>query len=145
MKRIVRIFPAIVCIVMLMAFHSPQSPKKVSLHFFEGTFKEALVASKQQNKPVFIDSYTSSCKWCKKMDRTTFRNRSVVEYMNTNFINVKMDMYGKEGKAMKRKYNIDALPTLLFTNSEGKALVRVNGYADAKTFMKKAKKAKRKF
>lgn len=145
MKKIARALPIIVAITMLMAFNSPKTAKKENINFFKGTFKEALGASKQQNKPIFIDSYTASCRWCKKMDKTTFRNRNVVHYLNTHFINVKMDMYGKEGKTMKRKYDIDALPTLLFVNSKGKSLVRVNGFIDASDFMRKAKKAKRRY
>lgn len=121
------------------------TPKQQNITFFEGSFSEALKASKKQNKPIFIDSYTTSCKWCKKMDRTTFRNRNVVKYLNANFINVKMNMRSVEGKMMKNKYGINALPTLLFVNSRGKSLARVNGYSDATAFMKKAKRAKRRF
>ena len=141
MKRITTLFASIAIVAATMAF----TPEKESINFFEGTFSEALKASENQNKPIFIDSYTTSCTYCKKMDKTTFKNKEVVNYLNANFITIKINMRSDEGTQLKEKYGIDALPTLLFINSEGKSLVRINGFADTETFIKKAKKAKRKF
>jgi thioredoxin-related protein len=47
-------------------------------------------------KPVFFDVYTDWCGWCKRMDKTTFMNRDVVEAINTNFHAVKFDAEMKE-------------------------------------------------
>lgn len=42
-------------------------------------------------KKVFIDFTTGWCGWCKKMDATTFKDPSVVQYMNSNYYPVKFD------------------------------------------------------
>ncbi|MBT8276776.1 MAG: DUF255 domain-containing protein [Bacteroidia bacterium] len=47
-------------------------------------------------KPVFFDVYTDWCGWCKRMDKTTFRNKKVVDAINTNFHAVKFDAEMKE-------------------------------------------------
>ncbi len=47
-------------------------------------------------KKIFIDFYTSWCGWCKRMDKSTFKDPSIVERLNTEFIPVKFDAEGKE-------------------------------------------------
>ena len=55
------------------------------------TFQEAVKLNETAPKKIFIDVYTDWCGWCKKMDKTTFLNAEVVEYMNKNFYAVKLD------------------------------------------------------
>jgi thioredoxin-related protein len=56
----------------------------------------ALQAQTQDPKPIFIDLYTDWCGWCKVMDRKTFSQEQVAEYMNDNFYPVKFNAE-KEG------------------------------------------------
>ena len=42
-------------------------------------------------KPLFIDVYTDWCGWCKRMDATTFQDKSIANYLNSNFYPVKLD------------------------------------------------------
>ncbi len=60
------------------------------------TFEEAVKKNKKKPKKIFIDVYTDWCGWCKKMDRETFRDPAVVEYMNKNFYAVKFNAEQKE-------------------------------------------------
>ncbi len=60
------------------------------------TIQEAEKLSKQVPKPIFIDTYTSWCGWCKKMDSETFTNNVIVEILNTRFYPVKFDAEGNE-------------------------------------------------
>ena len=57
------------------------------------TWDEAINRSKTDSVPkkMFIDFYTGWCGWCKRMDATTFKDKSVVSYMNANFYPVKFD------------------------------------------------------
>ena len=60
------------------------------------SWEEALALSETSPKKVFVDVYTSWCGWCKKMDRTTFKDPKVVKYLNDNFYAVKFDAEQKE-------------------------------------------------
>jgi thioredoxin-related protein len=64
-------------------------------------FETAVEANRTVKKPFFIDMYTSWCGWCKKMDASTFRNEKVVEFLNSNFHNVKMNPEASEAIAYK--------------------------------------------
>jgi thioredoxin-related protein len=60
------------------------------------TIQEAEKLSNQSPKPIFIDTYTDWCGWCKKMDSETFTNPVIAEILNNKFYPVKFDAEGKE-------------------------------------------------
>ena len=66
-------------------------------------FESAMDANEEDRKPIFIDIYTSWCGWCVKMDNSTFKDHSVVSYMNEHFYAVKMDAESKEAIVFKEK------------------------------------------
>lgn len=61
------------------------------------TIEEAFAKVQKEPRKVMIDLYTDWCGWCKVMDRETFKNKAVVDYVNKNFYAVKLDAEQKEG------------------------------------------------
>ena len=55
------------------------------------TVAELQTAYKLKPKPILVDVYTSWCGWCKVMDRETYGNNAVAEYINENYYAVKYD------------------------------------------------------
>lgn len=55
------------------------------------TFEEALQLQQQAPKKIFIDVYTDWCGWCKKMDKTTFKQQAIAEILNEKYYPVKFD------------------------------------------------------
>lgn len=53
-------------------------------------------ARSKKKKKIFVDMYTDWCGWCKRMDRSTFAEPEVVQYMNKHFYPVKFDAEQKE-------------------------------------------------
>jgi thiol:disulfide interchange protein len=105
------------------------------IQFFKGTFKEALAEAKAQNKPVFIDIYTTWCGPCKWMSANTFTNKEAAKYYNDNFINYKIDAERGEGPYVSRKYKIRGYPTLLYVDGDGNVIHKVAGMHPAKEFI----------
>ncbi len=60
------------------------------------SFNEALEAQKEEPKKIFMDVYTDWCGPCKLLDKRTFHNKDVVEYVNKNFYAVKFNAEGTE-------------------------------------------------
>ena len=51
----------------------------------------ALEKAKAENKPIFLSIGYSSCHWCTVMEGEAFSDPSVAEYMNANFLPIKVD------------------------------------------------------
>jgi thioredoxin-related protein len=60
------------------------------------TIQEAEKLNKQNPRPIFVDTYTDWCGWCKKMDKETFTNQVISEILNNKYYPVKFDAEGSE-------------------------------------------------
>ena len=51
----------------------------------------ALQKAKDENKPIFLSIGYSACHWCHVMAHESFENEDIAEFMNANFVNIKVD------------------------------------------------------
>lgn len=52
---------------------------------------EAFEKARTENKPIFLSVGYSSCYWCHVMERQTFSNAKVAEFINEHFVCIKVD------------------------------------------------------
>lgn len=146
MKSTIKIGIALLAVVVMSTAFRNQSPKenKDKLNYFSGTFDEALEKAKKDNKPIFLDAYTSWCGWCKELDKKTFSDQDFADYMNANFVIVKMDMESKDGKKVGQKYDVSAYPTLLVIHKNGRLAHKIEGFMKAPEMLEEVKFAEKK-
>lgn len=53
--------------------------------------EEALLRAKQENKPILVSIGYSACHWCHVMERESFEREETAAFMNSHFINIKID------------------------------------------------------
>ena len=53
--------------------------------------EEAFEKAKSENKPILVSIGYSTCHWCHVMEKESFENEEVAAFMNTYFINIKVD------------------------------------------------------
>ncbi len=112
------------------------------------SFEKALELNATNPKPILIAIYTDWCGWCKKMDKTTYKNEVITKSINENFYAVKMNGEGKEDitfkghtfkfKAQGKKgfHELPATlmngklsyPSTIFLNKDKQLLQNVPGY-----------------
>lgn len=126
----------IVIMLLISAVMYPQGVK-----FESGTFKEALIKAKQENKIVFIDCYTTWCGPCVRMSKEVFPDQKTGEYFNRNFVNLKIDMEKGEGPEIMKLYNISAFPTMIFIDFEMNLLHKTVGGKTVDELIKEAQNA----
>jgi len=60
------------------------------------SMNEALEAQKKEPKKIFMDVYTNWCGPCKLLDKKTFHNKDVVQFVNEHYYAVKFNAEGTE-------------------------------------------------
>ena len=111
------------------------------IRFFKGSFQDALLQAKAENKKVFVDFYTTWCGPCQLMSGKIFPDAEVGEYFNRNFINYKINAEDKQYLPEVKHYGITAYPNMLILDAEGKILGRQLGAVDKNGFLRFAKMA----
>ena len=116
--------------------------------------EEAFAKNKKEPRKIFVDVYTDWCGWCKRMDKDTFSNAEVAEYVNSNYYAVKLnaesDRQFKLGEAamtesqVARQLGVSGYPTVVFIHEDFRTIEPVPGYQQPAQFMQmlKAFKAK---
>lgn len=112
---------------------------------------EAFELAKKTPRPIILDVYTDWCSWCKHMNKTTFSNKSIANYINNYFYAAKfnaevLDTIEFKGKTyINRKIGrrpthdlaiklLDgklSYPTIVFFSKDGQKMV-VPGYKEPK-------------
>jgi len=116
-----------------------QSPSGII--FSKLSWEEVKKEAKEKNKPIFIDVTATWCGPCKWMKKETYTDIVVGEYFNENFINVSLDGELSIGAGIMNKYNLNAFPSLLFIDSEGRVLQKKIGSMLPNQLLKTGKKA----
>lgn len=102
------------------------------IEFQSVSFKEALALAQESGKMVFVDAYTDWCGPCKVMARTSFMDARVGKLFNDKFINVKIEMEkSADGPNIAKSYRVNAYPTLIFMDENGKLVKSVVGLQSA--------------
>ena len=52
---------------------------------------EALEKAKRENKPIFLSIGYSTCHWCHVMEKESFEDQEIADYLNKNFVSIKVD------------------------------------------------------
>ena len=116
------------------------------------TLEEAVVLQKKKPKKIMMDAYTSWCGPCKLLDKRTFHNQDVADYVNKYYYAVKFNAEGNEeitfnsktytnpnydpAKANKRNsphqlssyFSIRSYPTIVFISEKGELIFPLIGY-----------------
>jgi len=100
---------------------------------------EKLQEAEKEGKPVMIDFYADWCIPCKELDKLTFSQPEITE-ISKNFIMLKVDLTSSgdpQTKALKKKYNIKGVPTLVFLAPNGQEMsdLRVVGFMEKEQFL----------
>jgi uncharacterized protein len=52
---------------------------------------EAFAEARRENKPIFLSIGYSTCHWCHVMERESFENDAVAQFLNQHFVSIKLD------------------------------------------------------
>lgn len=133
-----------VCLLVILALLAAPlkaQDKTEGVQFVEGkTFAEVVAMAKASGKMVFLDCYTSWCGPCRMMTNNVFPQKVVGDYMNEEFVNVKIDMEKGEGPELGKRLQVRAYPTFVMFDGDGNEIGRmVGGLSKGEDFVKAVK------
>jgi len=107
---------------------------------------EAQNMAKKEPRNVFVDVYTTWCGPCKLMDRTTFTDEKVADYVKSNYYAVKLNaesdrIVNYKGKQISERefaksFQIQGYPTILLFDENFESATKQLGYMKAGAFQK---------
>jgi thioredoxin-related protein len=119
------------------------------------TLEKAVEAQKITPKKIFIDAYTVWCGPCKMLDKNTFSNKDVANYINKHYYAVKFNAEGNEvikfrgqtytnpnfnpnssgrnsAHQLASALGINAYPTLVYMDEQANLIAPIPGYQTPK-------------
>jgi thioredoxin-related protein len=138
----------IILLLTILAFSLQTKAQKINWI----SLNEALELQKTTPKKIIMDVYTNWCGPCKLLDKKTFQNKDVADYVNKNYYAVKFNGEGNEtvnykgnsygnpnyDKTKENKRNsshgfanfigINAYPTIVFMSEKGDLIMPLRGF-----------------
>lgn len=121
--------------LMLLVCGSLLAKQDNTLAFIEvdnnADWNAAFEKAKAEDKLIFIDVYTDWCTYCKQLDEEVYTDKSVSEYFNKNFINIKFNAETEFGLPKAEQFRVSGFPTLLFLTAEQQVFHEIGGFVPA--------------
>ncbi len=100
----------------------------------EGSLQRAAATG----KPVMLEFTASWCVYCKRMEKSTFVDPSVVNYVNQRFVAVRVD--ADANKELVADLAIKGLPAILIVSPDLRIIERIPGFQTPEALLTKLKK-----
>jgi len=107
-------------------------PLTAQVEFIEVVTAEDMEAAKKKADDsmllLFVDVYATWCGPCKMMDSEVYANATVARYMNTHFVNVRMDGETDFGRKYAAERQLQGYPSMFIFSDEGEFLTSIVGF-----------------
>ncbi len=95
--------------------------------------------AKEKGRPLILDFGRQGCMWCNILDQKTLSDPTIIKTINENFIALKVD--GDLEPKLVKILDIEAYPTVILADSDGKILGTMTGFTEAPNFQEKLLRA----
>ena len=86
-----------------------------------------------EDRKFFVYFYTEQCSYCTMLEKKTFSDQSVIDYINANYTPVKVNA-SKEFK-LASQFGIQGVPDLRFLSPKGEGIARWPGFIETKRLL----------
>lgn len=97
------------------------------------TYDEGMTKARQSGKSIVFYFHADWCTYCVRMQKETFAHDSVIDFMNTKVIAVKVDV-DKE-KQIARSFGVRGLPATVMLMRNGNQVGPMPGFIPPKSYL----------
>jgi len=101
--------------------------QRAKLKWFEGTFEELLAEASRSQRLVFLEFWSQWIPLSKKIDKLTLSDPKVVAELE-GVLCYSVDADCKQGKALRKKFQVQTPPVLVFLDPEGSLREQLSGF-----------------
>ena len=91
------------------------------INFIKNDLENAENLAFRSEKPILMKFSARWCLPCRVMEETVWTNPDLIQLVKKNFVAVSVDVQSFDGFALKDRYSVQALPTILVTDAAGGA------------------------
>jgi thioredoxin-like negative regulator of GroEL len=119
----------ILCLlILLFAGAAAAEAEPASITWFKD-LDRASEAAKKTNRPMMIEFWADWCAPCKVMDKEVYSDQKLIAAISDRIVPVRLHFDLQQDLA--RRYNVPAIPYIVFTNSNGTELMHHRGILGA--------------
>lgn len=97
------------------------------------SFDSAQQQENAEKRKFMVFFHADWCAYCHKLEKNAFSNQEIADYINTNFVPVKVDTM-KESQTAAR-FGVRGLPDIRFLTPEGEGIAKIPGYVENKQLL----------
>jgi thioredoxin 1 len=90
------------------------------------SYQVGIEKMKKENKKGFIHFYTNWCTFCKLMNTNTFTDQKVIDYLNENFVPIRVN--AEEQQDIAKTYNVNKFPNNFYIAEDISTIGNRPGY-----------------
>lgn len=84
-------------------------------------------------RKIFIYFFSKRCGYCRKLEKESFTNRTIVDYINENYTPILVD--GDKERQLIMRAGVTGFPNLLFLTHKSEPIARYPGYLPQKAML----------
>jgi thioredoxin-related protein len=125
--------------VLLLTLFLPTRASS-NIDFFEGQLADLQRQASEYGKMSMVYFYASWCMPCQWMEKNTYQDRGLADYLNQYYFPIRVNIDAPEGLQEKKKYQVTLLPTILIFDHEGNLVARYEESMDSDKLLNLLKK-----
>jgi thioredoxin-related protein len=122
--KIKQIIPLSMLLIFLFLYLTPTMAETKEIQW--QSYDNGIKMIKEQNKKGFLHFYTDWCTYCKIMNQQTFVDSQIIDYLNDNFIAIRVN--ADKQKDVARKFGVSRFPSNWFISEAGTSLSNQPGF-----------------
>ena len=105
------------------------SPSQVNWY----PYKEGTDLARRQNRSMVIYFHADWCTFCGQMEKETFRDAAVVDFLNANTVAIKVDV--DEEQRIARQFGVRGLPATFLLLNNGRQIGPMPGFIPPRAYL----------